>query len=434
MLGTSGADDLTIEANGPFEFTPPAPTGRVYDVSVVTAPDDPDQDCTIANGAGTVAARDVTDIVVECSTPAPVSGLDPSFGGDGRVSTELPGNTEAVVVQPDGMIVSAGGGSDFTLTRHDAAGDLDETFDADGIVTTNLGSSDIAMDVALQPDGKIVAVGKSGIDWAVARYLPDGSLDGGFSDDGVVTTDFDGGVDAANGVVIDADDRIVVAGNASISPPGCCFEHDFAVARYDEHGSLDPAFGGGDGLVTTDLGTNTDLGTDVALDADGRIIVAGHVLSFLEDFALVRYESDGDVDTSFGGGPVITDFGRSDSDVISGVAVRPDDGRIVVAGHSSSNGSDEDFALAMYRPDGALDTSLGNLGLVTTDISGRQFGNDFAEDLAIQANGKIVVVGSNTSDTIGDLAIVRYTADARARRDLRQRRQRHGRHRLPRRP
>jgi uncharacterized delta-60 repeat protein len=271
------------------------------------------------------------------------------------------------------------------------------------------------MDVALQPDGKIVAVGKSGSDWAIARYLPDGSLDGGFSADGIVTTDFDGGFDTANGVAIDPDGTIVVAGHAAVSPAVCssCFENDFAVARYDEHGVLDQSFGGGDGLVTTDLGTNTDLGTDVALDADGRIIVAGHVLTFVEDFALVRYERDGDVDTSFGGGPVITDFGRSNSDVILGIAVRPGDGKIVVAGHSDSNGSDEDFALAMYDPDGSLDTSLGNLGLVTTDISGRQFGNDFASDLAIQADGKIVLVGRNTSDTFADLAIVRYTADAR---------------------
>ena len=148
VLETSGADDLTVDANGPFVFTPPAPEGRVYDVSVGTEPADPDQRCTVANAAGTVAGADVIDILVECSTPPPLSGLDPSFDGDGRTSTLVSSNhVEGVAVQPDGMIVSAGGGSNFTLTRHDADGRLDGTFGDEGIVTTDLGGSDIAMDV-----------------------------------------------------------------------------------------------------------------------------------------------------------------------------------------------------------------------------------------------------------------------------------------------
>jgi uncharacterized delta-60 repeat protein len=412
VLATSGADDLTIAANGPFEFTPPAPDGRVYDVSVVTEPDDPDQACTVADGIGTVTGADVTDILVECSTPAPVSGLDPTFDGDGRMSAQVSGgHTEAVVVQPDGMIVSAGGGSDFNLTRVDADGVLDETFDGDGIVTTNLGGSDIAMDVALQPDGKIVAVGKSGSDWAIVRYLANGTPDSGFgtNGNGIVKTDFDAGTDTANGVVVDPDGRIVVAGSAAISPPGGFFEHDFAVARYDEDGILDLAFGGGDGLVTTDFGGGTDLGNDVALDANGRIIVGGQVEQSTAS-GLVRYETNGDHDTSFDGGPVFSSSGGRA--IIKGVAVRPDDGRIVVAGSVSSGVSEHDFALAVYRTDGDVDSSFGALGLVTTDVSpGQAFADDFAEDLAIQADGKIVVAGRNTSDTFNDLALVRYAAD-----------------------
>ena len=406
-LATSG-DDLTIDANGPFEFTEPAPSGRIYDVSVVTEPNDPDQQCTVTNGDGTVMGADVTDIVVECVTPPPVSGLDLTFDGDGRASTSIPGgHAEAVVVQPDGMIVSAGGGSDFNLTRYEPDGVLDEDFGTGGIVTTNLGGSDLAMDVALQPDGKIVVVGRSGSDWAIARYLTNGAVDDEFGPEGtgIVRTDFDGSTtDTANGVVVDPEGRIVVAGHARL-----LFQHDFAVARYDESGILDPSFGG-DGLVTTDLGTNTDIAHDVALDADGRIIVGGEVRPSGGDFGLVRYESDGDVDTSFGGGPVITDFGREE--LLKGIAVRPDDGKIVVAGSASSGLSPRDFALAMFDENGVPDTSIGDAGLVTTDVSpGQAFGHDFAEDLAIQADGKIVLAGRNTSDTFQDLAIVRYTRD-----------------------
>ena len=107
---------------------------------------------------------------------------------------------------------------------------------------------------------------------------------------------------------------------------------------------------------------------------------------------------------------MITDFGGGEA--IKGVAVRPD-GRIVVAGYTSSQGTDFDYAVAQYDEDGTLDLSFGglNLGLAATDLSARSRGDDFAEDLALQPDGKVVVVGRNTSDTFNDLVIVRYGAD-----------------------
>jgi uncharacterized delta-60 repeat protein len=410
VLATSGADDLAVDANGSFEFSPPAPDGRVYHVSVVTEPDDPDQQCAVSNGTGTVTGADVTDIVVECSTPPPVSGLDPTFDGDGRMSTSVSGNhAEAVAVQPNGMIVSAGGGSDFVLTRVDPDGILDGAFGDGGIVRTNVGGTDIAMDVAIQPDGKIVAVGKTGSDIAIVRYLADGTPDGDFGTGGIVTRDFQAGADAANAVAIDADDRIVVGGHVAASRgPGLGFENDLAVARYALDGEPDPTFGGGDGLVTTDLGTDTDLGNDIAIDSQGRIVLLAQV-DQSSGSAIVRYETDGDVDTTFAGGPVVTDLGRGA--VFKGVAIRPDDS-VVVAGSAASGISEHDFALAIFDRDGALDASIGDAGLVTTNVSpGQAFADDFAEDIAIQADGKIVLAGRNTSSTLQDLVIVRYTAD-----------------------
>ena len=417
VLATLAADDLAVDANGPFEFTPPVVDGLNYDVSVVTEPNDPDQRCTVTNGTGRVAGADVTDIIVECATPPPVSGLDLTFDGDGRMSTDVPASAdvEAVVIKPDGMIVSAGGGSDFNLTQVDPNGVLDPAFGTGGIVTTNLGGSDLAMDVVVQPDDdKIVVVGKSGNDWAVARYLANGTLDADFGTDGVVKTDFNTGFDSANGVAIDSLGRIVVAGHAQISRgPGAGFQNDFALARYTDDGEPDPGFGGGDGLVTTNLGTDTDLGNDVAVDAHDRILVTGGV-DQSQASAIVRYDTDGVVDTTFGGGPVITDLDARA--VFQGVAIRPDDGKIVLTGHADGDeacvSGCSDFALAMFDADGDLDTSIGDGGLVTTDVSpGQTFAADFANDLAIQADGKIVLVGFNTSDTFNDLAIVRYTRD-----------------------
>ena len=406
---------LTIDENGPFAFSTALPSGREYDVSVVTRPDSPDQECSVANGTGRIDGADVTDIVVECSTPEPVSGLDESFDGDGRASVPGTGTAEAVVVQPDGMVVAAGGGSDFTLSLHDTHGVADGNFGDGGVVTTDLGGDDQALDAVLQAAyEKIVVVGESAGDFAVVRYRPNGIPDEEFGGgDGIVTTDFGGRADVATSVVLQSDGGIVVAGHAQVEGRFGLVGSDFAVARYRADGSPDTSFGpNGDGTVTTDLGSSSDLGNDVALDTEDRIVVGGQIDQG-DDMALVRYTPDGDVDTSFEGGIVIADFGRCEA--INGIAIRSD-GTIVVAGESDSHERAldfaNDFALAMFDGAGSLDTSIGRAGLVTTDLSANQeWAEDFGEDLALDSQERIVVVGRNTSDTFNDLALVRYLRD-----------------------
>jgi uncharacterized delta-60 repeat protein len=234
--------------------------------------------------------------------------------------------------------------------------------------------------------------------FGVVRYHDDGSLDTGFGAGGIVETDFAGQVDQANAVAVQADGKIVVAGLAARTGP-LGADNDFALARYLGDGTLDPSFGG-DGIVTTDLGTRTDIARALVLQPDGQIVVAGTVD---DDVALVRYGDDGDVDTSFGrNGVTITDFGSDD--FANGVALTSD-GQILVAGHTLGTGLNTDFALMRYRADGALDESFGTAGIVTTDIGGD---DDFGEGLAVDAGGRIVVVGRATSSTILDLAVVRY--------------------------
>jgi uncharacterized delta-60 repeat protein len=401
--------------NGPFAFPTPVADRLPYDVRVATQPSNPDQVCTIARGAGTVAGASVSDIAVSCAPPAPSPGLDPTFGGDGKVTAAVGhGEAEALLIQPDGAIVSAGrsvaaGGVDFTLTRHDRSGNLDPLFGDGGIVRTNLGSAaDEAFDAALQRDGRIVAVGRTdgtgaNRNFAVVRYEPDGDPDPGFGGgDGIVTTDFTGSVDQANAVAVQPDGRIVVAGHAAtLRPLGA--DNDFAVARYETDGDPDPTFGGGDGIVTTDLGSRTDLGRALVLQPDGRIVVAG---ASEDDVALVRYTAAGIPDGSFSSdGIVVTDFGPDA--FANGVALQSD-GRIVIAGHALGGSLTTDFALARYHTDGNLDASFGAGGLVTTDIGGDE---DYAEELEILADDRIVVVGRGTSPTILDLAVARYRAD-----------------------
>jgi uncharacterized delta-60 repeat protein len=342
--------------------------------------------------------------------------LDPAFGGgDGRVTTDFgdPDRAHGVTVQADGKIVVAGsgggaGGPNFAVSRYNTDGSLDPTFDGDGKVTTDFASNhDRGFAVALQGDGKIVVAGEAFIssdgEFALARYNTDGSLDATFGEgDGKVTTNLDPVEnDAALAVAIQADGKIVAAGyvRRNLFDPG--YPADFAVARFNADGSPDVDFGVG-GTVTTDVESDSDEASGVAIQADGRIVAAGpvHVPSATVDFGLARYTSNGSLDTTFGGdGKVTTDFGNSDS--AAGVAIQAD-GRIVAAGFVLV-GSHFDFGLARYNTNGSLDITFDGDGRVTTD-----FGDtESVRAVAIQADGRIVAVGAN----LGDFALARYNTN-----------------------
>ena len=245
--------------------------------------------------------------------------LDTGFGTGGMVFTAFndpSGNAsaEAVVVQDDDRIV-VGGSSDggFTLARYNADGALDTTFDGDGTVTTAFEGTGVGVTgLALQTDGRIVAAG-NGSGGQVVRYNVDGSLDTGFSGDGRASVST-----GATAVALQPDGRIVVGGNVVGST--------FAVARLTATGAPDPTFDG-DGSLTTSFGPQTGGLTDVALQSDGRIVAVGY---FNGDFALARYNTGGSLDPDFGGdGRVTTDL----SFTAQAVALQSD-GRIVVSGSS----------------------------------------------------------------------------------------------------
>jgi uncharacterized delta-60 repeat protein len=179
----------------------------------------------------------------------------------------------------------------FALARYNTDGSLDTTFGGDGKVMTDfmMGGPDEANAVALQGDGKIVAAGSvthssGALVFAVARYATDGSLDSAFDGDGKVTT-IVASDDEARGMAIQRDGKIVAVGlacNLCIAGP------DFGVARYNTNGSLDSTFGAGDGIVLTDFGAGTiDHANAVSIQTDGKIVVAGFSQG---DFALARYK------------------------------------------------------------------------------------------------------------------------------------------------
>ncbi len=285
--------------------------------------------------------------------------LDASFDADGMISVtvssdQLEDVINSIIIQTDGKIVVAGysgpliGGSDFALARFNANGSLDTSFDADGIVLTDNpdgGQRDEAFTVAQQSDGKIVAAGRSTTRIFLARYNLNGSLDGSFDTDGRVITSA-GTFSRASAVTIQTDGKIVTAGNGL----GSNSTFDFSVVRYNINGSLDASFGTNGITLTNFDNSSNDQALAITKQRDGKLILAGQTglpSSTVIDFAVARYNTDGSLDTTFGtGGKVITPFGSS-VDIARAIALQSD-GKIIADG-SARPGSDEDFGLARYQ-------------------------------------------------------------------------------------
>ena len=336
-------------------------------------------------------------------------GLDPTFDLDGRATTQLSGNNDVahgVALQPDGKIVLAGAGGthSFAAARYLPDGKLDTTFSGDGVVATPIGPvGDIAKGVAVQADEKLVVAGETNngtdIDFAVVRYLPDGSLDAAFSGDGIQTTGIGPFGDRAEAMALQPDGKILVVGT-SFAAEGF---NQFALVRYTTAGDLDAAFGG-DGIVTTRITAKTgdeSHARAVVLQPDGRIVVAGDCfVAGSLDLCLARYESDGDLDPTFSRDGTLS---IPIPAIASGVALQPD-GKIIVSA-SQLVGAAEDFLVVRLEDDGVLDETFGGDGTVTTAIGNRE---DIANGVVVQLDAKIVVGGTSFSDTDADFAVVRY--------------------------
>lgn len=293
--------------------------------------------------------------------------LDRTFGRVGFKTTPITGSSDrgyGIVRQPDGKIILVGNrnedsGSAITLIRHNADGSLDTNFDGDGKILDEAGRANA---VALQTDGKIVITGKTseinGTFFAVFRYNADGSLDSSFGNNGK----FKSAVSLlGNAIAILPDGKIVVAGTG-----GAPFSNNFAAARLNPNGTFDTTFNGS-GTVFTAIGNSidgTNLRKTLAIQPDGKIIVGGtsQFGATGKDFTLVRYNSNGSLDSTFGGGIVQTSFDNSNQNEFLQSIALDSNGRIVAAGYTETATAEQSFALARYNSDGSLDSSFSDDG------------------------------------------------------------------------
>jgi len=342
--------------------------------------------------------------------------LDTTFGQGGKVLTTIGSGdlARAVAIQADGKIVV--GGSSFvfgvrnepSLARYNADGSLDTSFGNNGSITEFVGDGGGGINsLKIQADGKILAAG-FGIDlnsnsfFTLLRFNTNGALDLTFGNSGRVTTSFVGGnLESAYDVEIGTDGRIAAVGlTEQTNDTSLITMADITAARYHTNGALDFSFGSLGRTTANAGGGSLDIGYALAIQPDGKIVVAGaaglgglpgpvsfnlRVNSFI---ALVRFNTNGTLDTSFGeGGTVVTEVGPF-SDFATSIAVQPN-GKILIAG-SSLDGTYEFFAMR-YNSDGSVDSSYGDDGIAFVDFGSGA--DELPYALSLDSMGRAVLAG-----------------------------------------
>jgi choice-of-anchor C domain-containing protein len=333
--------------------------------------------------------------------------IDNTFGSGGKVSIDVGGTDTArnIRVLSDGKILlvgrsSNGSNNDFTLVRLNADGSLDTSFDSDGKLLAPVGTIDNAYDVIVQADGKMIVVGNVDDDFGIIRLNTDGSLDTTFSGDGKLTQTF-GNSDGALAVALQSDGKVVISGWTANGETG--------VIRLNTDGSFDTTFNT-TGMFTGGV-SGYDQGSSLAIQSDGKIVVGGHGNAGSgSGFFMMRLNANGTLDTSFSPGGA-----DGDGKLVTWVATNPEygttlalqsDGKILMTG--VSNGT---FGIVRVNSDGSLDNSFGTTGKVSVNVGP---GNDESRHVIVLPDGKLIVVGlsvNTATDGTSDFSVIRLNSD-----------------------
>lgn len=348
----------------------------------------------------------------------PNGSLDPTFNGTGKATVKLANTSIAankILMLPDGKIMCAGGAWNDTeewclLARLNADGTPDTSFDGDGIITYKIGSlSQYFIAMTLQPDGKILTAGYANLsgykEVVVMRFKPNGSIDNTFGG-GLVHKLVGESYSRANDIALQPDGKILVTGFAVVNG-----SEDFMLLRYNANGSPDNTFSG-DGIATASLSNKDDNAIGLALQPNGKIVVTGVANSAPGadvEMAVARFTSTGNLDPTFGGGDGMSTLHVSNNpDYASSLAIQAD-GKILLAGHTQQLLNSNwlyHTCIARLNTDGTPDTGFGagdGFSVATLGSSG-----DFNRAMALQADGKAVLVGNASLSDFQQFAVVRF--------------------------
>lgn len=346
--------------------------------------------------------------------------LDTTFGVNGKANFEITNFNNStkrdyatgVALQSDGKIVISGycpesnfssADNQFSVIRLNSNGTLDTTYGSNGILRFGFGSDNcVANAMTIQPDNKVVIVGYSKTssteeDFAIARVNIDGTLDTDFSNDGKLIVSLET-YDRAQAVTIQNDGKILVGGDAN---------GKIGLVRITEFGNLDSTFGTG-GKVLTDLPSGSEELVSIKTLSNGKIVGGGTRFNSQYNLLLIRYNTDGTLDTTFGNsGNTTIDLDNTSEDLAKNLEIQ-NDGKIILVGDCYSGGTFY-FAVTRCTADGIIDSSFSGDGIQLTTMNSAD-----ANAVKIQNDGKIIVGGGNFlgGGNSGNFAIARYLGDS----------------------
>ena len=335
--------------------------------------------------------------------------LDTTFNNNGIKIYDAGGNEvgRAITLDSHGRILITGTsrtGTNYNVItiRLNANGSFDNTFGVNGVVTfDNKGNDDHGYSIITDSKDRVLIAGKTvsvnDTDVLVLRYNENGSLDTTFDGDGIAT--YDSTLDTAVGesMTIDSQGRILITGNTADTNVS-----NLIILRYNENGSLDNTFGSG-GVVTYDNGDN-EYGFSITTDSQGRILVTGDSESTTADLIVLRYKEDGTLDNSFGNGGLVTYNGGT---VTAGFCIKTDSQDwAIVAGVVSSDGNIFNIIIVKFESDGNIDTNFGLSGVATYYIENNYHDKEYS--ISIDSLGKILFAGTDNNGSDNDILILRY--------------------------
>lgn len=345
-------------------------------------------------------------LIISISSFAQDGTLDNSFGVNGKVLTNVGESThhdgKKIKVQADGKILVAGdcltsisGSWDFFVTRFLTDGSPDLSFgDGGSAITVMTSDLDILSGLELQSDGKIVVAGtvdffSSNAKAGLVRYNSDGSLDSSFANDGILIDTFPNNNTAIRALSIQSDGKILIAGTQTDINGSECI-----LLRYNSDGTRDTTFGVNGVVLNSFLDTYNKGFYDIEIQDDDKIVVGGFIYTSAgSNYLLARYNTNGSIDSTFDGDGMRTQplIGTLDETIIA-IEIQ-NDGKIVASIEAIGNITlGNDIVLVRFNSDGSDDTSFDSDGLVVTDL-GVDIQYGIGTDLLIQNDGKIIVVG-----------------------------------------
>jgi uncharacterized delta-60 repeat protein len=356
----------------------------------------------------------------------PNGSLDTSFDNDGKALSlfdDYYNGVNAIAKQPDGKYLvtcfysNSSESSDFAIRRYNEDISLDTTFGTNGKVLTTFDTGlNEAQSVQLLPNGKIITVGKSmpladvngqagtiNSEFAISKYNANGTLDVTFDGDGKVTTKFEYGTDELKSLLILPDDKFIAVGTSRNTVPNNAFFSNIVFSKYNSNGTLDLSFGNL-GKVVPVFGENVYTILNALIQSDGKILINAFYSTFGSNetfFELIRYNSNGSLDTTFGNNGKIS-TGQVNLRKINSV-----NGKLLFTGVTTLPSGNNGYVIVQYNENGTIDNAFGVNGVATFNAGNSPFG---FSSLAIQQEGKIIVSG-NYFNGNGQLSCVtlRYT-------------------------